>query len=383
MGRGGGLIAPDSEWIIEVQEVNFEYNRATKALQDVSLRIGRGQKTVILGANGAGKSTLFLHFNGVLRPTAGTVWFEGKPLDYGHRGLVAIREQISVVLQNPDDQIFSTTVEEDVAFGPLNLELSRKEVDERVEEALSLTGLSRMRERQTQQLSYGQRKRVAHAGALAMRPKVLIMDEPTAGLDTQMIGELMELTDKLNEQGMTVVLSTHDVDMAYNWADSVHVLDKGRLVFSGTPEGFFSKPRVVYETGLVLPTLYELNRLTMAALERPDHPHPKSTSELLAKTRDGPLGRLWVHVCNGSGGLSNGPSPETTAGIYGPASRCIADKVPMNLEYPYNGLEGCLGEVLLGRDAVLILDPGLKGRVTKKLDRLEKVFGRKIETTWM
>ena len=152
----------------------------------------------------------------------------------------------------------------------------------------TLTGLMAVRERSSQQLSYGQRKRVALAGALAMRPKVLIMDEPTAGLDTQMVGELMELTDKLNEQGMTIILSTHDVDMAYNWADSVHVLDKGRLVFSGTPEGFFSRPRVVYETGLVLPTLYELNRLTMAALELPDHPHPKSSSELLAKTRDGP-----------------------------------------------------------------------------------------------
>jgi cobalt/nickel transport system ATP-binding protein len=311
------------------------------------------------------------------------MFFEGKPLDYGHRGLVSIREQVSVVLQNPDDQIFSTTVEEDVAFGPMNLGIPRKEVDERVEEALTLTGLSKLRERQTQELSYGQRKRVALAGALAMRPQVLIVDEPTAGLDTQMVRELMERTDKLNEQGMTVILSTRDVDLAYNWADSVYVLDKGRLVFSGTPEGFFSRPRVVYETGLVLPTLYELNRLTMAALERPDHPHPKTTSELLAKTRDGPLGRLWVHVCDGSGGLANGPSPHSTAGIYGPASRCIADKVPLNLEYPYNGLEGCLGEVLLGRDAVLILDPGLAGKVKKKLERLDKVFGRKIEAVWM
>jgi cobalt/nickel transport system ATP-binding protein len=373
----------DSEWMIETRDVCFDYHHRTRALQDVTLKIARGQKTVILGANGAGKSTLFLHFNGVLRPRAGEVLFEGAPLGYGHKALSLLREQVSVVLQNPDDQIFSSTVEEDVAFGPLNLGLPRGEVDSRVDEALALTGLEALRERSSQQLSYGQRKRVALAGALAMRPKVLIMDEPTAGLDTQMVGELMELTDKLNEQGMTIILSTHDVDMAYNWADNVHVLDKGRLVFSGTPEGFFSRPRVVYETGLVLPTLYELNRLTMAALELPDHPHPKSSSELVAKTRDGTLGRLWVHVCDGSGGLAKGPSPQATAGIYGPASRCIADKVPLNLEYPYNGLEGCLGEVLLGRDAVLILDPGLTGRVKKKIERLDKVFGRKIETVWV
>ncbi|MGE5379250.1 MAG: energy-coupling factor ABC transporter ATP-binding protein [Candidatus Saccharibacteria bacterium] len=373
----------ESEWIIETRDICYEYHHQTKALQNVSLKIARGQKTVILGSNGAGKSTLFLHFNGVLRPGQGEVFFEGAALSYGHKALAKIREQVSVVLQNPDDQIFSNTVEEDIAFGPMNLGLPRKEVDSRVEEALSLTGMAELRERSSQQLSYGQRKRVALAGALAMRPQVLIMDEPTAGLDTQMVGELMELTDKLSEQGMTVILSTHDVDLAYNWADSVHVLNKGRLVFSGTPEGFFSRPRIVYETGLVLPMLYEQNRLIMAALERPDHPHPKASSELLAKTRDGPLGRLWVHVCNGTGGLASGPSPSTTAGIYGPASRCIADKVPLNLEYPYNGLEGCLGEVLLGRDAVLILDPGLTGRVKKKLERLDKVFGRKIEAIWM
>ncbi len=373
----------DSEWIIEARNVSYEYHQRTLALQDVSLKIAKGQKTVILGANGAGKSTLFLHFNGVLRPSRGEMLFEGVPLAYGHRALVSIREQVSVVLQNPDDQIFSSTVEEDIAFGPMNLKLPRSEVDSRVDEALSLTGLVELRGRSSQQLSYGQRKRVALAGALAMRPQVLIMDEPTAGLDTQMVGELMELTDKLNEQGMTIILSTHDVDMAYNWADTVHVLDKGRLVFSGTPEGFFSRPRVVYETGLVLPTLYEHNRLTMAALELPDHPHPKSSSELLAKIRKGAMGRLWVHSCDGSGGLLRAPSPQVTAGIFGPASRCIADNVPMNIEYPYNGLEGCLGEVLLGRDAVLVLDPGLTGRVKKKLDRLEKVFGRKIEVEWV
>ena len=371
-----------SEWVIETRGVSYAYQGRDLALRDVSVKIASGQKTVILGANGAGKSTLFLQFNGILKPREGEVLFDGSPISYHNRDLSFLRERVSVVLQNPDDQIFSSTVEEDVAFGPLNLGLDRAEVERRVDEALTLTGMAELRQRPSQQLSFGQRKRVALAGALAMRPKVLVLDEPTAGLDTQMVGELMELTDKLNEQGMTIILSTHDVDMAYNWADSVHVLDKGRLVFSGTPEGFFSHPREVYESGLVLPSFYELNRLTMAALERPDHPHPKSSSELLAKTMTGPVGRLWVHVCNGNK-VMNFPSPQATAGIYGPASRCGVDKAQLNLEYPYNGLEGCLGEVLLGRDAVLMLDPGLVGRVKKKLERLEKVFGKKIEAEWI
>jgi len=366
-----------SEWIIETRSISYAYHRRDVALREVSLKIGRGHKTVILGANGAGKSTLFLHFNGVLRPAEGEVLVDGVPLSYRNRDLTKVREKVAVVLQNPDDQIFSTTVEEDVAFGPLNLGLPRSEVEARVEEALALTGLAALRERPSQQLSYGQRKRVALAGALAMRPEVLVLDEPTAGLDAQMVVEIMELTDKLAEQGMTIVISTHDVDAAYDWADSVHVLDRGRLVFSGTPEGFFSRPREVCEAGLVVPKMYELNRLTMAALELPEHPHPKSASELLAKTRRGPSGRLHIRTRT-----DDEPLPSITTGIYGPAHRGTAAAQGPHVEYPYNGLEGCLGEVLLGRDAVLLLDPGLTERAKKKIDRLEKVFGRKPEVLW-
>lgn len=367
-----------SDWIIETRGIGYAYHRRTVALREVSVKIGRGHKTAILGANGAGKSTLFLHFNGILRPSEGEVLVDGVPISYRSRDLSRVREKVAVVLQNPDDQIFSSTVEEDVAFGPLNLGLPRPEVEERVEDALALTGLAELRERPSQQLSFGQRKRVALAGALAMRPEVLVMDEPTAGLDAQIVGEMMELTDKLAERGMTIVLSTHDVDAAYDWADSVHVLDRGRLVFSGTPEGFFSRPREVYEAGLVLPKMYELNRLTMAALELPEHPHPKSAVELLAKTGRGPTGRLWIET--GTNGRER-PPPVTT-GIYGPAHRGSEAARGPRVEYPYNGLEGCLGEVLLGRDAVLLLDPGLAGRARKKLDRLEKVFGRRIEVRW-
>ncbi|MDD1770761.1 MAG: energy-coupling factor ABC transporter ATP-binding protein, partial [Methanomassiliicoccales archaeon] len=200
-----------NEAILETKGLNFAYANGTVALKDVSVTVPRGKKTVLLGSNGSGKSTLFLHFNGVLKPRSGEVLYGGKRLSYDAKSLARLREDVAVVLQNPDDQIFSTTVEEDVAFGPLNLGLERKEVERRVEEALFLVDLEAVRERPTQQLSFGQRKRVALAGALAMKPKVLMMDEPTAGLDSRMVHEVLELADELNQTGMTVLMSTHDV----------------------------------------------------------------------------------------------------------------------------------------------------------------------------
>ncbi len=366
--------------ILSTTGLCYSYQSGPFALRDVTLEISRGRKIAFLGPNGAGKSTLFLHFNGILRPKAGEVRYDGAPLKYDQGSLAALRQDVAIVLQNPDDQIFSSTVEEDVAFGPMNLDLPREEVEERVAEALALTGMSELRERPTQQLSFGQRKRVAIAGALAMRPKVLVMDEPTAGLDGHMVGEIMELTDKLNGQGMTIVISTHDVDMAYSWADSVHVLNRGRLVFSGTPEGFFNCPREVNAVKLVQPTMYEVNRLVMASLNLPEHPHPKTSSELLAKMSRCSPGRLFVQQ---NGSRSEGVPKHATAGIYGPMHRAAAATGELNVEYSYNGLEGCLGEVMLGRDALLVLDPGLKGQVMKRLDRLAKVFGRQIEVLWV
>ena len=176
--------------------------------------------------------------------------YDGKELDYSSKGLSKLRSKIAVVLQNPDDQIFSTTVEEDVAFGPMNLGLPREEVEKRVDEALFLVNMTEYRSRPSQQLSFGQRKRVAFAGALAMKPEVLIMDEPTAGLDPQMTHELMELTDELVHLGTTVIISTHDVAMAYSWAEELHVLQNGRLVFSGNSEEFFIDPVKVHLAGL-------------------------------------------------------------------------------------------------------------------------------------
>ncbi len=162
-----------NEPVIKVEELSYRYPNKTLALDGVSLEIAKGSRVALLGPNGAGKSTLFLHFNGILKPREGKVLFEGKEIKYGAKALEELRAKVAIVLQNPDDQIFSATVEEDVAFGPMNLGLPMDEVEARVTEALDQVGLLDQRSKPTQQLSFGQRKRVSLAGAIAMRPEVL------------------------------------------------------------------------------------------------------------------------------------------------------------------------------------------------------------------
>jgi cobalt/nickel transport system ATP-binding protein len=271
------------DMIIDTKGLTYSYANKVVALDDIGMTIPKGKKTVLLGPNGAGKSTLFLHFNGIFKPRSGEVSFEGKGIVYKHKELDSLRSNIAVVLQNPDDQIFSATVEEDVAFGPMNMGLPRDEVELRVAESLSFVGLANHRDRPTQQLSFGQRKRVSLAGALAMRPKVLVMDEPTAGLDAQMVHELLELADELNFKGLTVIMSTHDVETAYSWADEVRVMDKGRMIYSGDPNGFFIDAGQVRKLGLSVPMMFEMNRELCERSVRPLDPYPRTTLELAQK----------------------------------------------------------------------------------------------------
>ena len=171
----------DFEYILEARDLTYSYEKkdgSPMSLKGVSLGIRPGVRTVILGANGAGKSTLFYHFNGVFKPKSGEVLYRGIPLCYDKEILYQLREDIAVVVQNPDEQIFSSTVEEDVAFGPMNQNLHPSIVEGRIQDSLFKVGMEEFRYRPTTQLSFGQKKRVAIAGALAMEPKVLILDEP-------------------------------------------------------------------------------------------------------------------------------------------------------------------------------------------------------------
>ncbi len=244
--------------MLEVRNLKYSYNSDYQALKGVSLKVEKGEMIALLGKNGAGKSTLFLHLNGIYEPDEGQVFIEGEELKYDKKSLLKFRQKVGIVFQNPDDQIFAPTVEEDVAFGPLNLGLSMEEVQDRVTEALERVGMSGFEKTAPHHLSGGQKKRVAIAGILAMKPEIMVLDEPTAGLDPQGVVNLSKLLNELNDEGITIVISTHEVDLVPNYADRVFVLVDGKLIGEGTPKEIFAQPEILEKANLKVPIVTDL-----------------------------------------------------------------------------------------------------------------------------
>ena len=244
---------------IEARDLCYTYEYGTKALDHVTLGARRGRITGILGANGAGKSTLFLNLNGVLTPTAGEVLLDGAPVRRDRKGLTELRRRVGIVFQDPDDQLFSADVYRDISFGAVNLDLPEAEVRRLVELAMERTGVSALRDKPTHALSFGQKKRVAIAGVLVMEPEVLILDEPTAGLDPRGVSELMHLLSRLRDSlGMTILLATHDMDVVPLSCDYAYLLGQGRVLLEGTPGALFSQPEVLRANQLRLPRMAHL-----------------------------------------------------------------------------------------------------------------------------
>ncbi|MDW8144978.1 MAG: ATP-binding cassette domain-containing protein [Roseiflexaceae bacterium] len=231
--------------VLEFDNLHYTFPGSdTPALRGASLRIEAGRRIALLGRNGAGKSTLFLHGNGILRPAAGQVRLNKRPLEYTRRGLLHVRRQVGLIFQNPDDQLFSASVRQDISFGPLNLGLSVDETRRRVAEAADLCGVSDLLDRPTHALSGGQKTRVALAGVLAMRPDILLVDEATSGLDPWMRQQVFDIFDRLVERGATVALATHDLDAAQYWADTVAVMDEGRVIAVAPSAQIFADPEL-------------------------------------------------------------------------------------------------------------------------------------------
>ncbi|AVX32026.1 cobalt/nickel transport system ATP-binding protein [Carboxydocella thermautotrophica] len=270
-----------SSFILEACAVEFAYPDGTVALQGVNMAIERGKKIAVLGSNGAGKSTLFLHFNGILRPRRGEIRFAGHKVSYKHKDLLELRKRVGIVFQDPDSQLFSASVYQEISFGPLNLGLAEAEVRRRVEQALAATEISHLRDKPTHALSYGQKKRVSLAAILAMEPEVLICDEPTAWLDPRHSRQVMELLDNISDKGTTVILSTHDVELAYDWADYVYVMQQGRVIGQGTPAEIFLDEKLLQQADLTQPWLVEVYQaLRQRGLT--NRPLPRNRQELLA-----------------------------------------------------------------------------------------------------
>lgn len=241
--------------MLEARNITFSYDDGTEALNNVNLKVDKGDIVALLGKNGAGKSTLFLHFNGILRPDKGEIIIDEEKLKYDKKSLIKFRQKVGLVFQNPDDQIFAPSVEEDVAFGPLNLKLPMEEVQKRVHEALERVGMVGFEKKAPHHLSGGQKKRVAIAGILAMKPEIMVFDEPTAGLDPKGASKIINLLKELNEQGITIIISTHDVDLVPQYANRVYVLHEGEIIGDGTARDIFSNKELIDKANLELPII--------------------------------------------------------------------------------------------------------------------------------
>lgn len=242
---------------IEVRDLYYSYEDGTEALKGINLAIEKNSRVAILGPNGAGKSTLLLHFNALNLPQKGSVRVEG--LEVNKKTERLIRTKVGIVFQDPDDQIFSLTVREDICFGPQNMGLSPGEIQERVESALEAVRIKDLAEKAPYLLSYGQKKRVAIAGILAMSPGIIILDEPFAFLDPRGKRSLLEIMDTLAQQGKTIVIATHDVDLAAEWADKIVVIKDGRVLAEG-PKNILIDPQVIEEADLDYPTVAKIFR---------------------------------------------------------------------------------------------------------------------------
>lgn len=225
--------------VIETKKLTYVYPDGTKALDEVNFKARKNEITALVGANGAGKTTMLKHFNGLLRPTSGKVLVKGKEIT--KKNLMNIRKTVGLVFQNPDDQLFAPTVAQDVAFGPMNLGLAEDEVEDRVKKSLDFVGMSGLEEKPPHHLSYGEKKRVAIAGVLAMQPSIMVLDEPTLGLDPIGTIKIINLLKKLKSLGMSTIVATHDVDIVPIFADMVYLLSKGKMKMKGSPEEVFNE----------------------------------------------------------------------------------------------------------------------------------------------
>ena len=265
--------------IVKTDDLVFEYIRRdedgnvegiTTAVDHVDISIKQGNFVAILGHNGSGKSTLAKHLNAILYPTEGTVWVDGKDTK-DEDSLIEIRKEAGMVFQNPDNQIIGQIVEEDVGFGPENLGVQTEEIWARVEESLKAVGMYEFRKKSPNRLSGGQKQRVSIAGVLAMHPKCIILDEPTAMLDPNGRKEVIRAVRALNDvEGITVILITHYMEEVIH-ADHVYVMDKGSVKMQGTPKEIFSQVEKLKELRLSVPQVTLLSyELKKAGVPLPD-----------------------------------------------------------------------------------------------------------------
>lgn len=278
------------EAILKVEGLYYGYGNGNLALDGVSVDIYEGEKIAVLGSNGSGKSTFFLNLNGVFTPEQGKIVYRGTVVH--KKNLNELRKNIGIVFQDADNQIIASTVLAEVGFGPMNLKLPREEVLERVEEALAYMNISDFKERPPHYLSGGEKKRVTIADIIAMKSEIIIFDEPTAALDPINTLMLEEVLARLSAEGKTMLISTHDVNFAYRWAERLLIFCEGKIIAAGTPLEIFQNKQILHQAHLTQPTMLEVYELLVEKRLLSDtDAYPKSAPEL-KKILENTSGRL-------------------------------------------------------------------------------------------
>ncbi|HWQ71225.1 MAG TPA: ATP-binding cassette domain-containing protein [Desulfitobacteriaceae bacterium] len=264
--------------ILKVEDLSYVYGNGMAALNDVSVDIYEGEKIAVMGSNGSGKSTFFLNMNGVYTPQRGKIVYRGSVIT--KKTVKDLRKNIGIVFQDADNQIIASTVRAEVAFGPMNLKLPKEEVLERVEEALAYMNITDFKERPPHYLSGGEKKRVSIADIIAMKPEIIIFDEPTAALDPINAMMLEEVLAELGAEGKTLLISTHDVDFAYRWAERLLVFCQGKIIADGKPLEIFQNKAILSQANLKQPTMLEVYELLVENdLLEDKKAYPKDTQE--------------------------------------------------------------------------------------------------------
>ncbi len=279
----------NENWVIEAQDVSYVYEgNEEKALDGLSLKIRRGSRVAFMGGNGSGKSTFFLCLNGIRKPDSGRICIDGKPIEYTRKGLLDVRGKVGIVFQEPDNQLFSASVYEEISFGILNLGADEEMAGREVERVIRELEITPFQDRPAHALSGGQKKQVAIADILVMHPEVMILDEPSAALDPVHARKVEEIVEGLTGQGITVLMATHDIDYAYRWADEIVLMHEGRVLMQGTPDEVCADSRLLAEAGLEPPSVLRLyGCLKENGMTGNAEKSPRSTDDLISLIRSG------------------------------------------------------------------------------------------------
>jgi len=377
--------------IIRLKDVEYSYPNGLKALKGINLEIIGGEKIALVGSNGAGKSTLLLMLNGMLKPDTGTVFFRGEPVSYKRDELRDLRKKVGFVFQNPDHQIIAPTVYQDVAFGPVNLDYNEDEISRSVAESLMYVGLSGFERRPPHHLSGGEKKKVAIAGVLAMDPDVLVFDEPTSALDPASSESIMELLDELNHEGKTVIISTHDVELAYPWADKIILMNNGRIITCSNPAGAFSDGKMLRDAKLSKPVLLELyDSLFEMGMPESDK-IPKSVLDFVHVVETGlntgikteNCGSIYLVDADSLGDDSLEKYVEKSSvdfvGAMGSYAKKKAETDAIDLDFTYGVIDKCLLKAISGKSSLIITTGGMVKRVISRVDEFCGESGKKVD----